>query len=64
MFSSIGASIWQGPHHDAQKSTSTGLAYEASRTSDEKVSRLTSTGLAASLMAPPCGDSQSDCELH
>src|SRR5690606_29706891 len=43
-FSMIGPSMRQGPHHGAQKSTTTGCAFEASRTSRSNVAVVTSIG--------------------
>src|SRR5690606_7355633 len=43
-FSMIGPSVRQGPHHGAQKSTTTGCAFEASRTSGSNVAVVTSIG--------------------
>ena len=41
-FSSAGASCLHGPHHGAQKSTSTGWRVEAASTSGPKVAVVTS----------------------
>src|SRR5919201_5049018 len=49
--SSTGASAWHGPHHSAQKSTTTGCSRERSTTWVSKVASVTSTAsnLAATL---------------
>src|SRR5579864_7307951 len=55
-FSRIGPSCLQGPHHGAQKSTTTGCSNDASTTSAIKVSVVTSligAAAAAPLPAPP-----------
>ena len=41
-FSRTGLSIWQGPHHGAQKSTTTGTVEDRSMISLAKVSETTS----------------------
>ena len=43
-FSITGPSERQGPHHSAQKSTTTGCSYEAWMTSRSKVSSVASMG--------------------
>ena len=45
--SSAGVSVRHGPHHSAQKSTTTGTARERSITSLSKLASLTSTGMRA-----------------
>src|SRR5690606_10756905 len=43
-FSMIGPSVRHGPHHGAQKSTTTGIVFDASRTSRSNVAVVTSIG--------------------
>ena len=43
--SRAGVSVRQGPHHSAQKSTTTGVLRESSTTSRSKVASVTSTGI-------------------
>ena len=57
-FSSTGESCLQGPHHSAQKSITTGVVSDRSRTSDWNVASVTSMivtppGLGAPFPAPP-----------
>ena len=53
-FSMIGVSCLQGPHHGAQKSTSTGWRLDSSITSFMKLCVVTSlTTSAAAVTAPP-----------
>src|SRR5689334_17034001 len=54
-FSSVGPSCLQGPHHSAQKSTSTGWRLDSSITSLTKVCVVVSlTALPAAVASPPC----------
>src|SRR5690606_30291425 len=43
-FSMIGPSVRHGPHHGAQKSTTTGIVFDASSTSRSNVAVVTSIG--------------------
>jgi hypothetical protein len=44
--SSAGPSVRHGPHHSAQKSTTTGTSFERSTTSRSKLASVTSIGMA------------------
>src|SRR5581483_1057062 len=52
-FSRMGVSCLQGPHHGAQKSTSTGWARDSSITSFMKVCVVVSLTTSAAAVAPP-----------
>src|SRR5712691_9508805 len=53
-FSSTGTSCLHGPHHSAQKSTSTGWRLDSSITSLTKVWVVVSLTTAAAVASPPC----------
>src|SRR3546814_20776271 len=49
-FSMIGPSVLHGPHHSAQRSTTTGTDFERSTTSVAKVASVTSIALGGALL--------------
>src|SRR5215813_13523727 len=53
-FSSTGVSCLQGPHHSAQKSTSTGWRRDSSMTSFMKLSVVVSLTTGAAVASAPC----------
>src|SRR3546814_20841144 len=60
-FSMIGPSVLHGPHHSAQRSTTTGTDFERSTTSVAKVASVTSIAIGGALLLfgawspPPTG---------
>ena len=52
--SRTGASAWQGPHHSAQKSTTTGSSRERSSTASSKVCSVTSIAAGQRSRSRPC----------
>src|SRR5260370_21458213 len=63
-FSSIGPRDLHGPHHGAQKSTSTGTAAEASRTSRSKLTLLMSMSRSWSIWGRGCDNQCHDLRRH